>query len=53
MRKIESRVQVADRCAPWKISNGAAYLVLQTLQFHRHFYQSQSHVTTDGQSVSP
>jgi hypothetical protein len=27
-RKIESRMQIADRCAPWKISNGAENLVL-------------------------
>jgi hypothetical protein len=27
-RKVESRVQIADRFAPWKISNGAENLVL-------------------------
>jgi hypothetical protein len=26
--KAESRVQIADRCAPWEISNGAGKLVL-------------------------
>jgi hypothetical protein len=31
--KVESRVQIADQCAPWKISNGAENLVLQALQF--------------------
>jgi hypothetical protein len=30
---IESRVQLADQCAPWKISNGAQNLVLHALQF--------------------
>jgi hypothetical protein len=33
MRKVESRVQIADRCAPWKISSGAESLVFQALQF--------------------
>jgi hypothetical protein len=28
-RKVESRVQIADRCPPWKISSGAENLVLQ------------------------
>jgi hypothetical protein len=27
MRKVESRVQIADRCAPWKFSSGAENLV--------------------------
>jgi hypothetical protein len=31
--KLESCVQIADRCAPWKISNGAQKLVLHALQF--------------------
>jgi hypothetical protein len=31
--KVESRVQIADQCAPWKISNGAQNLVLHVLQF--------------------
>jgi hypothetical protein len=26
-RKAESRVQIADRCAPWKISSGAENLI--------------------------
>jgi hypothetical protein len=30
---VESRVQIADWCAPWKISNGAENFVLQALQF--------------------
>jgi hypothetical protein len=25
---VESRMQISDRCAPWKISNGAENLVL-------------------------
>jgi hypothetical protein len=29
IRKVESRVQIADPCAPWKISSGAKKLVLQ------------------------
>jgi hypothetical protein len=33
MRKVESRVQIADRCAPWKISNNGQNLVLQARQF--------------------
>jgi hypothetical protein len=33
--KVESRVQFADRCAPWKISNGADNFVLRALQFRR------------------
>jgi hypothetical protein len=33
IRKVENRVQIADRCAPWKISNCAKNLVLQALQF--------------------
>jgi hypothetical protein len=33
IQKVESRVQITDRCAPWKISNGAENLVLQVLQF--------------------
>jgi hypothetical protein len=32
IRKVESHAQIADRCAPWKISNGAENLVLQALQ---------------------
>jgi hypothetical protein len=28
-RKVEIRVQIADRCAPWKIFSGAENLVLQ------------------------
>jgi hypothetical protein len=28
------RVQIADLCAPWKISNGGKNLVLQSLQFY-------------------
>jgi hypothetical protein len=31
--KVESCVQIADRCAPWKFSNGAQNLVLHALQF--------------------
>jgi hypothetical protein len=33
MRKFESHVQIANWCAPWKISNGAENFVLQALQF--------------------
>jgi hypothetical protein len=32
IRKVESHVQITDRCAPWKISSGAENLVLQALQ---------------------
>jgi hypothetical protein len=31
--KVEISVQIADGCAPWKISNAAQNLVLQALQF--------------------
>jgi hypothetical protein len=31
--KVESRVQIADQCEPWKISNGAEKFILQALQF--------------------
>jgi hypothetical protein len=33
--KFESHVQIANRCAPWKISNGAENFVLQALQFQQ------------------
>jgi hypothetical protein len=33
LRKIGSCVQIAGRCAPWKISSGAQNLVLHALQF--------------------
>jgi hypothetical protein len=33
IRKVENRVQIADRCAPWKFSSSADNLVLQELQF--------------------
>jgi hypothetical protein len=33
-------MQFADRCAPWKIANGAENLDLQVLQFHGLLYQS-------------
>jgi hypothetical protein len=32
-RKVESRVQIKDRCARWKISSAAQNLVLHALQF--------------------
>jgi hypothetical protein len=32
--KAESREHIADWCAPWKISNAAENLVLQTLKFY-------------------
>jgi hypothetical protein len=31
--KAESHVQIADLCAPWKISSGAENIVLWALQF--------------------
>jgi hypothetical protein len=31
--EVEGRVEIADRCAPWKISNGAENLTLQQLKF--------------------
>jgi hypothetical protein len=33
MGRVESRAQIADRCALWKISSGAESLVLQALYF--------------------
>jgi hypothetical protein len=33
VRKFESHVQIANRCAPWKISNGEGNFVLHELQF--------------------
>jgi hypothetical protein len=33
LRNVESCVQIAHRCAPWKDSNGAQNLVLYVLQF--------------------
>jgi hypothetical protein len=33
IRKVESYVQIADRCARWKISSGAQNRDLQALQF--------------------
>jgi hypothetical protein len=33
IRKIESCVQIADLCAPWKISSGLQNLGLPALQF--------------------
>jgi hypothetical protein len=35
LTEFESHVQVAKRCAPWKISNGTENLVLQALQFQQ------------------
>jgi hypothetical protein len=32
-RKVESRAQMADRCAPWKMSSGAENLVLQAAPY--------------------
>jgi hypothetical protein len=31
--KLESHVQIANRCEPWKISSGAENFVSQALQF--------------------
>jgi hypothetical protein len=31
--KLESCVQIMDRCAPWEISSDAEKIVLQALQF--------------------
>jgi hypothetical protein len=33
IQKVENRMKIVDRCAPWKISNGAENRVLQALQF--------------------
>jgi hypothetical protein len=33
IRKVESRVQIADKCAPWNVSNGAQNRVLHALHF--------------------
>jgi hypothetical protein len=35
VRNLESHMQIADRCAPWKVSNGAQNPVLQALQFQQ------------------
>jgi hypothetical protein len=35
IRNVESSVQIADLCAPWKISSGARIFVLHALQFKR------------------
>jgi hypothetical protein len=35
MQKFESHVQIANQCAPWKISNAAENFVLQVLQFQQ------------------
>jgi hypothetical protein len=32
IRKVESCVQIADRCAPWKIPSGAQNIILHALQ---------------------
>jgi diphthamide synthase subunit DPH2 len=34
IRQLESHVHFANRCAPWKIANGAEYFVLQALQLN-------------------
>jgi hypothetical protein len=34
IRKVQSRVQIADLWAPWKMSSGEENLVLQALQFY-------------------
>jgi hypothetical protein len=33
IRKVESYVPIAERCGPWKISNGVENIVLQALRF--------------------
>jgi hypothetical protein len=33
IRKVESCVQIAEQCAPWKIRSGTQNLVLHALQF--------------------
>jgi hypothetical protein len=33
VRKSESNVQIANRCAPWNIASGDESLVLQALKF--------------------
>jgi hypothetical protein len=54
VRKVESHVQIADRCAPWKISNGAENLVCRHCNFKRQVsaikVKSQSYFTTGGLS---
>jgi hypothetical protein len=34
IRKVECCVQIADRCASWRISSDAENLILQALQFY-------------------
>jgi hypothetical protein len=33
VRNLENHMHIADRCASWKISDGAENLILQVLQF--------------------
>jgi hypothetical protein len=33
IRKVETCVQIADRCAPWKISSDTQNIVLHVLDF--------------------
>jgi hypothetical protein len=35
IRYLESRMQIADLCAPWKFASGAENFVLQALQFQK------------------
>jgi hypothetical protein len=35
VRNFDSHTHIADRCAPWKISDGAENPVLQALQFQK------------------
>jgi hypothetical protein len=44
IRKVESRVQIADRCAPRKISSGAGNLVLRRFNFKRWVSAANSQV---------
>jgi hypothetical protein len=34
VRNFERHMQIAYRCAPWKIANGAENFVLEPLQLH-------------------
>jgi hypothetical protein len=48
-RKVESRVQIADRCAPWKISNGS---ILNDSDSDNLCSSPECHVMSKGLSIS-
>jgi hypothetical protein len=40
IREVESRVQIVDRCAPWKISNVRRTLLRMRCNFKRYVFAS-------------